>query len=310
MTLIVGANFIEGPLLASDSRSTARKTKNASDTATKIMPLNSHLMVGICGNPRQAIEILRAIFDHNRKFPDHDVLRPGYLLKNINKIAEDVLPIDINDSRCTLIFAGIDKNNNSQIIHTDKIKEYFDKANNAFDDGTEYPATLTLAVVTGQIKGYLEFNYPHSYLFTYSFPSAEVAETKLLEYGSWGSGASAFKKVFDKEFHQFWGVNDVFPKNIIFPLMIKDLIDKTGDSIFIGGLPQVASIDKNNGVVFHGFSKNNLNGEAEIIMKFEDGVWHQINNKTGKVIKTLPNLFDRPSFNPEEVVDFISEVNK
>ena len=47
MTLIVAHHLIEGPILVSDSRATERKTKNPSDTATKILPL-----INDCINPK------------------------------------------------------------------------------------------------------------------------------------------------------------------------------------------------------------------------------------------------------------------
>lgn len=302
MTVIIGVNLIEAPILASDSRSTGKNSKKVSDTATKIIPLTNYLCAGICGNPRQAAAILQEIHKHWQDEGD-SVLHPKYLLENIGKIAEDVLPVDPNYSRCIIVFAGIDPNE-KQIVPMSKILEYFNKENKQFTDGREGVA-LTMTALSSKGKGNAEFNFPKSYLFTYTFPTNEVKKIDILEHGFWGSGAKLVEDSLGKEMYKLWGLSG-FPKPMIFAMNLSELIKEKGESVGIGGLAQVVSVTATEGVVFHGYAKQNLDGETELAMKFENGVWHQVNSK-GEIIKTLPSLLSSPTFDPSEIVNFLDE---
>lgn len=302
MTLIVGINFIEGPILVADSRATSLRDNKVSDTATKIFPLSENVIVGVVGNPLQGAKLLKEIIDLQKKNARFNILDFSLLKHAIKDICQDV-PLDPVHPWCDLIFASVDPNNR-QIVPSDKIKEYFEKYNKQFEVGGKYPdARLTLLVVTGQIKGDIQLNFPRSELFSYSFPENEVREVPILNFESWGSGSKVFKDKLADEIPKMYSV-DPMPKPLLLATLIKDVIDQDTGKSHIGGLPQIVSITK-EGIQFNGFQKNKNETEIDCIMRFENGVWHQIDGKTGKVVKTRKLLTDKPNLTPEEIVDFM-----
>ena len=61
MSVVFGANLIEGVILVSDSRATQRSTRAVSDTATKIVPIRPFVAVGVTGNPAKASILLSGL---------------------------------------------------------------------------------------------------------------------------------------------------------------------------------------------------------------------------------------------------------
>lgn len=305
MTVILAANLIEGPILASDSRVTQRPTKKTSDTATKIIPLKQDLIIGIAGNSKQAALIIKNLIDEVNS-TGIDIISPRHLRKTIQEVAKNTEIVDVQDSRCHLIFAGLD-HTSCQKVPIEKLKYYLEKENQVIIGGNQAPS-LMLALMDLEFTGELDFNCPRSFIYHLSYPSVEIDEVKVLELDSWGSGGNFVKEEFEREFYKFWDLkmldNAPFFKKMILTITLEDIIKRAPNEIFIGGLPQIVSIDSKLGLSFQSYTRNGMDGKPQTTMKFMGDHWEQINEQTGKVVRTLPNLLGGRTFDPSEIVDF------
>ena len=207
MTIIVAANLIEGPILASDCRSTNKITKKVSDTATKILPLTANLIVGVAGNPIQAGTLLKNLVSNAHKY-GKQILEPQNIKSTIKIVAEQTNIVDINSSRCNLIFAGLDINN-KQLVHTDKLKYYLEKENETILDAGEGGLNLMINLMRPEFNGLIEFNFPKSFIYTLSYPENHIREIPLLEFDAWGSGKEFVKNRLNNEFYKLWDLKSV-----------------------------------------------------------------------------------------------------
>ena len=151
----------------------------------------------------------------------------------------------------------------------------------------------------------VSFDFPKSFIFSLSYPSREITTVELLGLDCWGSGKELFKKHLEPDFIRLWDLrlHDTAPemKTMILSGTIQEIIAKEGESVFVGGLPQLVSVRK-DGLRFHSFQM------ADFEMKFEGGSWFQKDRRNGKVVKTIPSLLNRPRCTPEEIVNFLDEL--
>lgn len=306
MTLIIAHHLIEGPVLISDSRATNRQTKKPSDTATKIIPLTNDMIVGIVGNPHQAASILIAL--KNEYIINHSILDSDSFIKNIKYISDKVQPVDKNNSKCTLIFAYLNRNKN-QKVPVDKLRFYLNKTGKPITGGggSEVLSLMAFLMSDSKEPTHIEFSFPESYMVTLDYPFPQTKEVLLLEAGAWGSGAKLIKDELDKESYKLWSLEaykDVpWFKTMILSVSTNDTIKKGNTEYFIGGLPQVVALTP-KGIFFQSYSSGGPDKEEYFSMIYNNGSWEQINHKTGKIVKTFPGILNKRTFSESEIVDF------
>lgn len=305
MTVVVAANLIEGPILASDSRATQRSNKKPSDTATKIIPITENLIAGIVGNPIQAGSLLRAlVIKVNQK--GKEIINPPKLKETIKEVAEETDIVDANDSRCHVIFAGLDRQN-KQRVHTDKLRFYLEKEHETIVEG-QAGLGLIIKLMDPKFDAVIEFNFPRSFIYDLSYPLNDISEVGILELATWGSGGTFIKNRMEKDFHKLWDLKTLdkvpFFKRMIFAIALGDIIKDAPPENYIGGLPQIVILDSKSGLGFQSYSRNGFDGKPSVTMKFVGDSWEQIDEKSGRVVKTTPSIFSPRKFDPTEIVDF------
>jgi hypothetical protein len=305
MTIIVAHHLIEGPILVSDSRATEKKTKNPSDTATKILPLIEDCIVGIVGNPVQATSILLTL--RERYLKDNKVLNPDKIIESITYAANNTNPVNINDSRCKLIFCYLDRND-TQKVPIEKLRFHWEKTSKPIISG-EQALPLVMHIMSGNDEPReINFNFPKSHIVELSYPNPTIKEIGLLEMDAWGSGAELAKKHLKTENYKLWSLEsykDVpWFKTMIIAASMEDLIKEGGKDYFIGGFPQVVALTP-GGIFFQSYESGSPDQEKHTTMKYNNGSWEQINNKTGKIVKTTPSVFGKKKFDESEIVDFV-----
>ena len=305
MTVIVAHHLIEGPILVSDSRATQRKTKKASDTATKILPLINDCIVGIAGNPYQAAEILLTLRSYYLK--DKDIFNPVRFNSSIVKAAENTDPVDIEDSRCKLVFCYLDRSL-KQNVPVSNLRFHWEHEGKPIVSG-EQALPLVMHLMSGKEEPKeIEFNFPRSHVVELSYPENTYREIGLLEMDAWGYAASLVKERLSSDFYKLWSLEsykDVpWFKPMIIAASMEDLIRDKGNDYYIGGFPQVVTLTP-GGIYFHSYSSGSADQDRHTTMKYSNGFWEQTNNKTGEVITTTPGVFGKRKFDGSEIVDFI-----
>ncbi len=305
MTLIVAHHLIEGPILVSDSRATERKTKNPSDTATKILPLINDCIVGIVGNPYQAAAILLTLRELYVK--DKGALSPGNIIDSITAAANKTDLVDIHDSRCKLIFCYLDRSA-SQKVSMQKIRFHWEKTNKPIVPGDQ-ALPLVMHLMSGKDEPReIDFNFSKSRIVELKYPNPSIKELDLLEMDAWGYGADFAKKHLETDYYKLWTLESYnktpWFKTMIIAISMEDLINEGGKDYFIGGFPQVVALTP-NGIHFQSYESGSPDQEKHTTMKYVNGSWEQRDNKTGRVIKTTPGIFGKRKFDKSEVVDFV-----
>lgn len=314
MSVVFGANFIEGVILVSDSRSTQRRTGLVSDTATKIVPVRPLIAVGVTGNPTQAGILLsdlnKKISEFERQFNVEQLHGlTGDLLTNMMKsVGEDAEYATVEgDPRCRLIFAGVDPRQ-KQTITMGQVNHFSTQEGNMLIPGMA-GANLFLVSQSADPNALVELPFPSTYLFSYTWPMKKFQIVRTLNMEAWGSGSKIIKEHTEKNFHKLWRLDMVddtpWFKPMIFAVTLKEAIEKGADQ-GIGGLAQIVSIDVKRGVVFQGYSKNAAENEIEYEMRYENGSWIQRNGK-GEEVKTLSSFENIPNFSPEEIVNWLDK---
>lgn len=298
MTVVIAAHFIEYPLLASDGRVTHSKTKEHSDTASKIIPIDKYLLAGIYGNPAQAAALLNRLSkEYNRG--NNNITSIQYLRENVHTLFEDVLPVNIQNSRCGITFAGINPSER-QFIKASKVKEIFQKKGGS---GPPF-SQLVMAALNVDKDTMLPLNIPKSYIFTYQYPSGNIVDVDICTFDAWGSGADYLKDILKNDMNDLWEIS-MMPKQLVMAIALQDAIEKAPPSTHIGGLPQIWFLHPEYGPMPQAYSKTNMDGMKEFEMIFEKDHWVQKIAKTGKIVKTFPKIISSPKFDSEEIVEFL-----
>lgn len=303
MTLIVAYHLIEGPILASDSRATLRRSKQSSDTATKILPLTESCIVGLVGNPHQAAAILLTL--RKLYLKDKTTLEPNNIESSILEAARITDPIDITDSRCKLIFCYLDMSTN-QKVSVQKLRFHWEKEGKPIVPG-EQALPLIMHLMSGaESPKEIEFYFPRSHILELNYPFPSTRKVQLLEMDAWGSGSEYAKKQIERDYYKLWSLEshkDIpWFKTMIIAISMEDII-KNGKEYFIGGFPQVVALTP-TGIHFQSYEKGTNDTEIHTTMKYNNGYWEQMDNTTGKLVKTTPGIFGERKYDESEIVDF------
>ncbi len=305
MTIVIAEHFIEGPVLIADSRATDRRTKVGSDTATKILPLITDCIVGIVGNPRQAGEILKNLRDDF--VGNINLLTPDEFNTAIVCAAEATDPIDINSCGCKLIFCYLDRHS-KQAVPVDKLRYHWNKEGKPIVPGEQAFPLIVHLMSDKQEPKEIDFNFPKSHVVELMYPENTYREIDLLEIDAWGYKASVIKDRLSADFYKLWSLesyqNVPWFKTMIAAITMEDIIKERGDQHYIGGFPQVVALTP-SGIHFQSYSSGSADQEKYTTMKYTNGYWEQINNKTGVVIKTIPEIYGKRKFDGSEIVDFV-----
>lgn len=305
MSVIFAANLIEGPVLVSDCRATSRQSKAKSDTATKILPLTSNLIVGVVGNPIQAGVILENI-SKKVKEKGESCLQKDSIKKTVIGVLKNTDIVSIQSSKCQLIFAGQDKTKH-QFAPLESLKEHFEKENKPILMGHE-GLHLANLLMRPKVSGLAEFAFPESFIYSFSYPEINFTNVPVLRFKTWGSGGDYIKEKMRKDFHRLWDLETykAMPsmKLMILAISFEKDLKEAPEELCIGGLPQVVTLLPNGEIFFMGYQKGGPDGKYELSMKYENGYWTQKNLQNGHEVKTLPSLFATPDFKKENILDF------
>lgn len=304
MTIVIAQHFIEGPILISDSRATKKTTGEGSDTATKILPLTNDCIVGIVGNPYQAAKVLISLRDDFINNPK--ILIPEEFNAAIIRASEHTELVSKGDPRCRLIFCYLDRRNR-QNVPVNKLRHHWNKVGRPIIPGEQaFPLVAHLMSDKEEPKE-IDFNFPKSHIVELTYPSNTYTEVELLDMDVWGYASAELRDRLRPEFYRLWSLesygNVPWFKSMIAATVMEDIIREEGQRHYIGGLPQVVALTP-KGILFQSYSSGSVDQDHHTTMKYVNGSWEQIDNKSGKIVKTAPGIFGSRNFDPSEIVDF------